>query len=65
MADKVKESTKTGALAAADLIRGPVAELHAEFDDALAAGAAGASVGNATSDSVSNGRVGVLSFAGV
>jgi len=64
MADKVKESVKTGALAKDDLIRGPVAEPHTEFDDALGAGAAGASVGNATSDPVSNGMAGVLGFAG-
>jgi hypothetical protein len=64
MADKVKESVKTGALAITDLIRGPVADPHAEFDDALGAGAVEASVGKATSDSVSNG-MGVLGFEGV
>ena len=66
MADKVKESVKTGALGIADLIRGPVDEPHAELDGALDAGATEASVGKATSDSVSNGRVcGALGFAGV
>lgn len=66
MADKVKESVKTGVLGIADLIRGPVGEPHAELDGAPDAGTAEASVGKATSDSVSNGRVcGALGFAGV
>jgi len=67
MADKVKESVKTGALATVDLIRGPVDEPHAELEGAEDAGVAEGSVGKASSDSVSNGRVwwGVLGFAGV
>jgi len=66
MADKVKESVKTGALATVDLIRGPVDEPHAELEGAEGAGTAEGRVGKASSDSVSNGWVrGVLGFAEV